>query len=156
MKQNLTKFTWNKPLYCLCSNKSKIWTCYCYKLWIAWLCCVSLVILYNELVMLSYPSFPFILFFSQVIWSKLGTLFKLFAKRTNHFWTTPSTLFLSPVSLSSCSLRFFLSLQIFPLLFSHFLSFHFFWYIVFFEYLLWFYVYFLQISLSCLQEVAYF
>ena len=71
--------------------------------------------------MLSFPSFPFIVFFLQVFWSKFAILFKFFLKKTNHFRTTPSTLFLSPVSLSSCYLRF-LSLQIFPLLFSHFLS----------------------------------
>ena len=45
--------------------------------------------------------------------------------KSNHLWTSPSTMFLSPVTLSSCTSRF-LSLQFFPLLFSHFLSFIFF------------------------------
>ena len=45
--------------------------------------------------------------------------------KTNHIWTTPSSMFLLPVSLSSCTSRF-LSFQIFSLLFSCFLSFLFF------------------------------
>ena len=92
------------------------------------LLCLYLFILHNELIMLSFPSFPFIVFFLQVFWSKFAILLKFFRiKRikTNHFWTTPSTMSLSPVSLSSCTSRF-LPLQIFPLLFFHFLSFLFF------------------------------
>ena len=38
LKQNLTQFTWNTLLYCLCNNKAKIWACCCCKAWIAWLC----------------------------------------------------------------------------------------------------------------------
>ena len=52
--------------------------------------------------------------FSRIKWIK-----------TNHFWTTPSTMLLSPASLSSCTSRFS-SLQIFSLHFSDFLSFPFF------------------------------
>ena len=109
----------------------------------------GLLILYNELVMLSFPSFPFIVLFLQVFWSKFAILFKFFSKKTNHLLTKPSTLFLSPVSLSSCP-YVFMSLQFFPLLF--FLIFwasffHFRYQTVFFEYLLRFYVHFLQISL---------
>ena len=39
LKQNLTYFTWNEPLYCLGAKKkkNKIWACYCCKAWIAWL-----------------------------------------------------------------------------------------------------------------------
>ena len=70
---------------------------------------LNLLILYNELVMLSFPSFPFIVLFLQVFWSKFAVLFKFFSKKTNHFLTKPSTLILSPVSLSSCLLRFHIS-----------------------------------------------
>ena len=101
----------------------------CCKAWTAWLCWACICwFLYNELVMLSFPSFPFIVFFLQVFWSKFAILLKFFRMKrikTNHFWTTPSTMSLSPVSLSSCTSRF-LPLQIFPLLFFHFLSFLFF------------------------------
>ena len=63
-----------------------------------------LFILCNVLVMLSFPSFPLIFFFLQVFWSKFATLLK-FSRikpiKTNHFWITPSTIFLSPVSFFS-------------------------------------------------------
>ena len=39
--------------------------------------------LYNELVILSFPSFPFIVFFSQVFWSKLAILLKFFSNERN-------------------------------------------------------------------------
>ena len=108
--------------------------------------------------MLSFPSLSFIVFFLQTFWSKFTILFKFFLKKTNHFWTTPSTLFLFPVSLSSCSLRFLVSPNLSVAFFSILeLSFFCFWYqTIFFDYLLWFYVYVLQISLFRLQEVAYF
>ena len=51
-----------------------------------------------------------------------SSFFRIKRIKTYHFWTTPSTMFLSPVSLSYCTSSF-LSLQIFPLLFSYFLSF---------------------------------
>ena len=70
---------------------------------------LDLLVLYNELVMLSFPSFPFIDLFLQVFWSKFEILFTFFSKKTNHFLTKPSTLFLFPVSLSSCLLRFHVS-----------------------------------------------
>ena len=120
---------------------------------------LNLLILYNELVMLSFPSFPFIVLFLQVFWSKFAVLFKFFSKKTNHFLTKPSTLFLSPVSLSSCLLRFHVSLNLSIDFFSYFLSFLFFrfrYQAVFFECLLRFYFHFLQISLLGLQEVATF
>ena len=70
---------------------------------------LDLLILYNKLFMLSFPSFPFLVLFLEVFWSKFATLFKFFSKKTNHFLTKPSTLILSPVSLSSCLLRFHIS-----------------------------------------------
>ena len=42
-----------------------------------------LFILYNELVMLSFPSFLLIVFFLQVFWSKFATLLKFFSNKTN-------------------------------------------------------------------------
>ena len=51
--------------------------------------------------MLSFPSFPFIAFFLQVLWSKFAILIKFFSKKTNEFWTTTSNLFLPQVSISS-------------------------------------------------------
>ena len=87
-----------------CKNKAKIWVCCCCKVWT--LLSFDLLILYNELVMLSFPSFPFIALFLQVFCSKFAILFKFFSKKTNHFSTKPSSLFLSLVSLSSCTLCF--------------------------------------------------
>ena len=128
LKQNLTQFTWNKLLYCLCISKARIWAWCCYKAWIAWLCwaCIFWFCIMSWLGMLSFSSFPFIVFFLQVFWSKFAILFKFFSKKTNHFWATPSTLFLSLVPLSSCSLHVFVSLQIFLLLFFSFIEFLFF------------------------------
>ena len=59
---------------------------------------LDLLILYNGLVMLSFPRSPspFIVLFLQVFWSKFAILFKFFSKKTNHFLTKPSTLFFSP------------------------------------------------------------
>ena len=57
---------------------------------------LSLLILYNELFMLSFPGFPSIVLLLQVFWSKFTILFKFFSKKTNHFLTKPSTLFFSP------------------------------------------------------------
>ena len=119
---------------------------------------LDLLILYNELVMLSFPSFPFIVLFLQVFWSKFAVLFKFFSKKTNHFLTKPSTLISSPVSLSLAS-YVFISLEIFPFIFFLFLElsyFRFRYHAVFFKYLLQFYVHFLQFSLLGLQEVATF
>ena len=121
---------------------------------------LDLLTLYNELFMLSFPSFPFIVLFLQVFWSKFAILFKLFSTKTNHFSTKSLILFLSPVSLSSLASYVFMSLQNLSInFFSYFLSFlfvHFRYQTVFFEYLLRFYVHFLQISLLGLQEVATF
>ena len=89
---------------------------------------LHLFILHNELVMLSFSSFPLIVFFLQVFWSKFVTLLKFFFNKTNknkpllnytfHYVFIPSATFILHLT--------FLSLQIFPLLFSHFLSFLFF------------------------------
>ena len=87
---------------------------------------LDLLILCNELFMPSFPSFPFIVLFLQVFWSKFAILFKLFSKKTNHFSTKSSILFLSPVSLSSCLLRFHVSPNLSINFFSYFLSFLFF------------------------------
>ena len=78
---------------------------------------LHLFILYNELVMLYFPSFPFIVFFLQCDLNSSPCSGFSWIKwiKTNHFWTTSSTMFLSPVSLSSCTSRF-LFLQIFLLL----------------------------------------
>ena len=154
-----SQFPWNTLLYCLCNNKAKIWACCCCQgLDCLTFLSLDLLILYNELVMLSFPSFPFIVLFLQVFWSKLAILFKFSSKKINHFLTKISTLFLSPVSLSSCSLRFHVSANLsidFSFLFLE-LSFFLFWYqTAFFECLFRLYVHFLQISLG-LQEVATF
>ena len=79
------------------------------------------------------------------------------SKKINHFLTKPSTLFLSPVSLSSCLLRFHVSPNLSIDCFFLFLELSFFrfrYQTVFFECLLQFYVHFLKISLLGLQEVA--
>ena len=160
LKQNLSQFIWNTLLYCLYSNiynKAKIWACWL----LQGLDCLTflsldLLILYNELVMLSFQSFPFIVLFLQVFWSKFTILFKLSSKKINHFWTKVSTLFLCPVSLSSCSLRSHVSENLSIAFFFLFLelSFFLFWYQTgFFECLFRLYVHFLQISLG-FQEVA--
>ena len=97
---------------------------------------------YDELIMLSFPIFSLVVFFLQVFWSKFAILFKFFWTKTNNFWTTPSTLHLFQVSLSS--------LQIFSIAFFSFLELSFFCFqykTVFFDYLLWFYVHFPKISL---------
>ena len=85
---------------------------------------LDLLILYNGLVMLSFPRSPspFIVLFLQVFWSKFAILFKFFSKKTNHFLTKPSTLFLSPVPLSSCPLHFHVSPNLSIAFFSYFMS----------------------------------
>ena len=83
---------------------------------------LSLLILYNELFMLSFPGFPSIVLLLQVFWSKFTILFKFFSKKTNHFLTKPSTLFLSPVPLSSCPLHFHVSPNLSIAFFSYFMS----------------------------------
>ena len=100
----------------------------CCKAWTAWLCWACICwFLYNELVMLSFPSFPFIVFFLQVFWSKFAILLRFFSKKTNHFLTKPSTLFLFPVSLSSYPfIRFHVSPNLSIAFFPYFLSFLFF------------------------------
>ena len=117
LKQKLTQFTWNKLLYCICSDKEKIWACCCSKSWISWSFWASICYFIYVLVV-SWAGFavfsdrPFIIFFLLVFWSKITILFKFFSKKTNHLWTTLSTLFfLSSVLLSSCP-SILLSLQI--------------------------------------------
>ena len=120
---------------------------------------LNLLILYKELFMLSFPSFPFILLFFQIFWFESAILFKFFARKTNQFLTKPLTLFLSPVSLSSCLFPFHVSPNLsidFFFLFLELSLFCFRYQTVFFEYLLRFYIHFLQISLLGLQEVATF
>ena len=83
-------------------------------------------ILYNELAMLSFPSFAFIVFFLQVFWSNFASLLKFFSNKVYKNQPLLSYTFyfmlLSSMSLSPCTSRF-LCLQIFPLVFSDFLSF---------------------------------
>ena len=160
MKQNLTQFTWNTLLYCLCNNKAKIWACCCCKAWIAWLCW-AWICWFCVMSCLCCHFRAFLPLFYSCKSSDLNSLSysSFFSKKTNHFLTKPSTLFLSPVSLSSCLLRFHVSLNLSIDFFSYFLSFLFFrfrYQAVFFECLLRFYFHFLQISLLGLQEVATF
>ena len=86
---------------------------------------LHLFILCNELVMLSFSSFPYIVFFLQVFWYKFETLLKFFSDKTNKNQPLLSYtfyyVFITSVILS-CTSRFF-SLQVFPLLFFNFLSF---------------------------------
>ena len=98
----------------------------------------GLLILYNELVMLSFPSFPFIVLFLQVFWSNFEILLKFLSKKSNRFLAKPSTSFLSPASLIlpltfSCLSK---SFHCFFFLFHEPYFFHFQYQIVFFEYLL--------------------
>ena len=156
LKQNLTQFTWSKLLYCICSNKAKIWACYCCKVGCPTLLSLQLLILYNELVMLLFPGFSFIVFFLQSFWSKFMIFFKIFLKKPllNYafcfvFIPGVTFIFLLTFSCLSKSFRCFFLIS-WAFFFSFSIS------TVFFDYLLWFYVYFLQISLLQLQEVAYF
>ena len=162
LKQNLTQFTPLKytTLLSLQQQSQDLSLLLLQGLDCLTLLSLDLLTLYNELFMLPFPSFPFIVLFLQIFWSKFAILFKLFSTKTNHFSTKSLILFLSPVSLSSLASYVFMSLQNLSInFFSYFLSFlfvHFRYQTVFFEYLLRFYVHFLQISLLGLQEVATF
>ena len=120
LKQNLTQFTWNKLLYCLWSNKAKIWACCCSKAWITWLywACISWFCILSWLCCLSRSSLSF--FFLQVFWSKFAILFKFFSKKTNHFWITLSTLLFYHQCHFHLASYVFLSQQISPFLFFSF------------------------------------
>ena len=135
LKQNLRWFTWYNYLLSLNQQSQDLGLLLLQGLDCLTLLSLHLLILYNELVM--------------------------------HLFRTSLSLFSScksDLNSRSCSITFccfysqchfhlathvFLSLQIFPLLFSHFLSFLFFVFDIdcLFWVLLWFYVYFLQISL---------
>ena len=73
---------------------------------------LHLFILCNELVMLSFSSFPYIVFFLQVFWYKFGTLLKFFSDKTNKNQPLLSYtfyyVFVTSVILS-CTSRFFFS-----------------------------------------------
>ena len=84
---------------------------------------LDLLILYNELVMLSFPSFAFIVLFLQVFWSNVAIVLKFLSKKSNRFLAKPSTSFLSPASLSSCPLHFHVSPNLSIAFFAYFLSF---------------------------------
>ena len=121
MKQNLTRFTWNKLLYCLWSNKAKVWSCSYSKTCIALLCwaCIWLFCIMHWLCCLSSTS----LFFSlQVSWAKFVIMFKFFLKKICLFWPTLSTLFLYYQCQFHLAPYFFFSLQIFLLLWLLFLE----------------------------------
>ena len=156
LKQKLTQFTWNKLLYCICSDKENIWACYCSKTWIFWsfwasICCFIYALVVSWAAYAVFSDRPSIIFFLLVFWSKITILFKFFSKKNNHLWTTLSTLFFFIISVSfilpvnfvvspNCSITFlFICWAFFKQ--------------SFFEYLLPFYVHFLQISV---QEVVYF
>ena len=87
---------------------------------------LHLLILYNDLVVLSFPRFHFIVFFLQVFWSKFAILFKFFSKKTNHTFKLHLLLCFNPQCHFHLAAHVFLSLQIIPLFFSNFLSFLFF------------------------------
>ena len=136
---------WNTLLYCFYNNKAKIWACCCCKAWIAWLCW-AWICWFCIMSWLCCHSRASLSLFCSCKSSDLNSRScSSFSRRK----PTTSYLNLQPVSLSSCS-YVFMSLQFFPLLF--FLIFwasffHFRYQTVFFEYLLRFYVHFLQISL---------
>ena len=156
LKQKLTQFTWNKLLYCLCSDKEKIWACCCSKTWISWrfwasICCFIYALVVSWAGYAVFSDLPFIILFSLVFWSKITILFKFFSKKTNHLWTTLSTLFFFIISVTFIlSVNFFVSpncsITFVSICWAFFKQ-------SFFEYLLPFYVHFLEISL---QEVAHF
>ena len=108
LKQNLTQFT---SLLSLQQQNQDLSLLLLQGLDCLTLLNLNLFILYNELVMLSFPSFPFIVLFLQVFESKFAILYKFFSMKTNHFLSKPSTLFLSTVSLttfiSSLTLSYF-------------------------------------------------
>ena len=113
---------------------------------------LGFLILYNELVILSFPSFPFIVLFLQVFWSKFAILFKFFSKITNDFLSNFQLCF-----YPQCHFHFHLS-KSFHCFFFLFLEpsfFSFQYQTVFFEYLLRFYTRFLQISLLGLSVNCY-
>ena len=160
LKQNLTQFT---TLLSLQQQNQDLSLLLLQGLDCLTLLNLNLFILYNELVMLSFPTFPFIVLFLQVFESKFAILYKFFSMKTNRFLSKPSTLFLSTVSLSTfiSSLTFsYLSKSFHCFFFSDFLSelsfFRVRYQTFFFEYLLRFYLHFLQISLLGLQEVTIF
>ena len=99
------------------NNKAKIWPAVVARLGLPDFAELGFVILYIELVMLSFTSFPFVVLFFQVFWYKFAILFTFFSKNTNHFLIKPSTLFLSLVLLSSCALRFHVSPSLFLIFF---------------------------------------
>ena len=84
---------------------------------------LDLLILYIKLVIESFPSFPFIVLFLQIFWSKFAILFEFFSNKTRHFSAKPSTLFLSPVPLSSRLLGFHVFPNVSIAFFPFFLSF---------------------------------
>ena len=88
---------------------------------------LHLLTLYNHLVVLFFfPRFHFIVFFLQVFRSKFAILFKFFSKKTNHTFKLHLLLCFYPQCHFHLAAHVFMSLQIFPLVFSNFLSFLFF------------------------------
>ena len=120
LKQNLTQFTPLKytTLLSLQQQSQDLSLLLLQGLDFLTLLSLDLLILCNELVMLSFPSLTFIVLFLQVFWSKFAILLKFYLKKTNHFSTKPSTLFLSPTFILpltfSCLSKFF---HCFPSLF---------------------------------------
>ena len=98
LKQNLTQFT---TLLSLQQQNQDLSLLLLQGLDCLTLLNLNLFILYNELVMLSFPSFPFIVLFLQVFESKFAILYQFFSMKTNRFLSKPSTLFSSTVSLST-------------------------------------------------------
>ena len=113
LKQNLKQFTWNKLLYCLCSNKAKIWSCCFTKAWMSWLCwvCIYWFCIQNWLCYLSRTSLSF---FSSCKSSYLNLWSCSSFSRKNPVTFELDLLLslLSSVSLSSCPLRFLVPLNL--------------------------------------------
>ena len=125
-EKSLTQFTTNTLLCCLCSNKAKTWVYPCCKAWIAWLCwvCICRFCIMSWLYHLSRVSLSL---FSSCKPSDLNSRScSSFLEENQPRLSKPPTLFLPPVSLSSCPLRFHVSQNCSIAFFSYFLSFLFF------------------------------
>ena len=82
------------------SKKAKIWACCCCQAWIDWL---YEVCIFCKLAFFSSKS-------SDLNLRPCSSFSRIKQRiKTNHFWTSPSTMFLSPVWLSSCTSHFHLS-----------------------------------------------
>ena len=157
LKQNLTQFTWNTLLYCLCNNKAKIWACCCCKAWIAWLCW-AWICWFCIMSWLCCHSRASLSLFCSCKSSDLNSrsCSSFFRRKPTTSYVNLQLCFYSQCHLSLTFSCFSKSFHCFFFLFLEFCFFRFRYQTVFFEYLLRFYVHFLQISLLGLQEVVTF